>query len=85
MLKTYLYIPDHLNTRINYAAAKQKKSKAEIIRFALEKGMNDVQQHENTSAQALLKIADVGEKYQAKGPRDLSQNLDRYVWGMQKK
>ena len=34
MLKTYLYIPDHLNTQIVHAAARQKKSKAEIIRYA---------------------------------------------------
>lgn len=85
MLKTYLYIPDHLNTQIAHAAARQKKSKAEIIRYILEKGMSDVHKHDNTSAQALLKLADVGEKYQAKGPKDLSQNLDTYLWGIRKK
>ncbi|MEK7458596.1 MAG: hypothetical protein AAB612_03920 [Patescibacteria group bacterium] len=85
MLKTYLYIPDHLNTQIVHAAARQKKSKAEIIRYALEKGMGDVQKRDNASSQAMLKLADIGEKYQEKGPKDLSKNVDHYIWGMQKK
>ena len=38
MLKTYLYIPDELDKQIIKAAKSQKKSKAEVIRKALEKG-----------------------------------------------
>jgi len=84
MLKTYLYIPDELDKQIIKAAKSQKKSKAEIIRQALEKGISAVAQQGTVSARALLKIAEVGEKYKPKGPRDLSANLDKYLWGINK-
>jgi len=39
MLKTYLYIPEHIEERIVRTARLQKKSKAEVIRQALEIGL----------------------------------------------
>jgi predicted DNA-binding protein len=82
MLKTYLYIPEQLDKKIKTTAETQNKSKAEVIRQALEKGINTVAQQGTVSAQALLKIAEVGEKYKPKGPKDLSANLDKYLWGL---
>lgn len=82
MLKTYLYIPDHLQEKISRVAKSQNKSKAEVIRQALEKGITAVQHQGNASAQALIKIAQIGEKYKPKGPKDLSTNLDQYLWGL---
>lgn len=32
------------------------------------------------SAQGLLKLADWAEKTHTKGPKDLSENLDKYMW-----
>lgn len=84
MLKTYLYIPEHLEDKIIQTAQSQNKSKAEVIRQALEKGITAISQQGAVSAQALLRIAEVGEKYQPKGPKDLSANLDQYLWGMEK-
>lgn len=81
MLKTYLYIPDHLEGKIVQTAQNQNKSKAEIIRQALEKGIAVISHQGTISAQALLRIAEVGEKYHPKGPKDLSANLDKYLWG----
>ena len=85
MLKTYLYIPEQLERRIKLTAETQKKSKAEVIRQALEKGISAIAQQGTVSAHALLKIAEVGEKYKPKGPKDLSANLDKYLWGINKK
>lgn len=82
MLKTYLYIPDHLEKQINYTAKAQNKSKAEVMRQALERGINSVTVQGSASANVLLKIAEIGEKYQPKGPKDLSANLDKYLWGI---
>lgn len=39
MLKTYLYLPDQLNKKIEKASKLNGKSKAEVIRTALEKGL----------------------------------------------
>lgn len=85
MLKTYLYIPEQLETKITLTAKTQNKSKAEVIRQALEKGITAIAQEGTASAQVLLKLAEIGEKYKPKGPKDLSENLDTYLWGMKKK
>ena len=83
MLKTYLYIPEFLNEKITLAALNQKKSKAEIIRQALEKGISELSQQGAVSAQALLRLAQVGEKFQPQGPKDLSANLNKYLWSIE--
>ncbi len=81
MLKTYLYIPENLEKKIVFTAKTQNKSKAEVIRQALEKGINSVQQQGTASAQALLKIAEIGKKNNLKGPKDGSERMDEYLWG----
>lgn len=80
MLKTYLYIPDYLEDRINRTAQLQKKSKAEVMRQALEKGISAVLQQGTASAQVLLKIAELGKKNNVKGPKDSSTRMDEYLW-----
>lgn len=81
MLKTYLYVPDDLEEKINKTAKAQNKSKAEVIRLALEKGIVAVQNHGTASAQVLLKIAQIGKQYNLRGPKDGSEKLDDYLWG----
>ena len=81
MLKTYLYVPDELEAKIKLMAKSQNKSKAEVIRQALEKGISAIHQQGNASAQALLKIAEIGGKYNLKGPKDGSEKMDEYLWG----
>lgn len=80
MLKTYLYIPEQLKEKINLTAKIQNKSKAEIIRQALEKGITAVTGQGTASAQALLQIAEIGRKFNVKGPKDGSKNMDEYLW-----
>ena len=81
MLKTYLYVPDALEEKINLTAKMQNKSKAEVIRQALEKGITAVQKQGTASAEILLKIAELGRKNKVKGPRDSSTRMDEYLWG----
>lgn len=80
MLKTYLYIPEHLNRKIDYTAKMQNRSKAEVIRQALESGIGTVQQQSAASAEVLLKIAELGKKYNVKGPKDSSTRMNEYLW-----
>lgn len=80
MLKTYLYIPDYLEDRINRTAELQKKSKAEVMRQALEKGIVSVQHQGTASAEVLLKIAALGKKNKVTGPKDSSIRMDEYLW-----
>lgn len=80
MLKTYVYVPDSLNEQITRLAEFQKKSKAEVIRSALEKGLSFVQQQGTASAQVLLKIAELGEANKVSGPKDSSERIDELLW-----
>lgn len=80
MLKTYLYIPENLERQIVYTARAQNKSKAEIIRQALKKGMVSIQHQGTASAEVLLKIAELGKKNKVKGPKDSSTRMDEYLW-----
>ncbi|OGE32357.1 hypothetical protein A3C59_05175 [Candidatus Daviesbacteria bacterium RIFCSPHIGHO2_02_FULL_36_13] len=80
MLKTYLYIPADLAERVNYTAKVQQKSKAEVLREALEKGMVGISQQGTASAEVLLKIAELGKKNHVRGPKDSSARMDEYLW-----
>lgn len=79
MLKTYLYIPDRLKEQISLTAKLQKKSKAEVMRRALEKGVEILNEH--GSATSLLKLAEIGRKGKFRGPKDSSQRIDELLWG----
>lgn len=81
MLKTYLYIPEQLEEKLILTAKTQRKSKAEVMRQALEKGIRDIQQQGTASAQVLLKIAELGRKYKVKGPKDAVERFDEYLYG----
>ncbi len=80
MLKTYLYVPEELEEKIIRTAKAQNKSKAEVIRQALEKGITAVQQQGTASAQTLLKLTEIGKKYTLSGPHD-SSRMDELLWG----
>lgn len=85
MLRTYLYIPDNLEKQINQAVQAQKKSKAEVLRQAIEKGLQRISDQGNAGVEALFKLAESGRKYKVKGPKDLSVNHDYYLWGGKKR
>lgn len=81
MLRTYLYIPEHLREKINHTAKNQNKSKAEVMRQALEEGITHVTQQGKASAQILLKLAELGRQQNLKGPKDSSVRMDELLWG----
>ena len=81
MLKTYLYVPDDLDVQIKQTAKLQNKSKAEVIRQALRNGIKTVGKQAKESAQVLLEIAKLGEKYNVECPKDASQKIDELLWG----
>ena len=80
MLKTYLYLPTELNEKLETAAKIQKKSKAEIIRLALERSMTSFKEESNASALVFGKIAKIGIKHNPDSRSDLSENIDRFLW-----
>lgn len=85
MMKTYLYIPEPLEKRINRTVRVEKKSKAEVMRMALQEGLDVIDKKNNGGAEVILKLAELSKKYKIKGPRDSSVNHDYYLWGLPKK
>lgn len=85
MLKTYLYLPDDLNKRVEITAKNHKKSKAEVMRQAIKNGLEAVEETDNNGIEVLLKLAEIGKRYNPKGPKDLSKNMDKYLWGIDEK
>lgn len=80
MLKTYLYVPEELNEKIVDTAKSRNKSKAEVIREALEIGIDNIQAGGTASTEALLKIAEIGRINNVKGPKNAASNMDKYLW-----
>ncbi len=78
MIRTQVYLPEDLGMEIKLKAKRDKKSKAEIIRAALERGL--VERKASNLGDELLKIASLG----GRGPKDLSTNHDDYLYGGKK-
>ncbi|MBI2600557.1 type II toxin-antitoxin system Phd/YefM family antitoxin [Candidatus Daviesbacteria bacterium] len=60
----------------------QRKPQAVIVSLEAFKDFEELKskQKQQGSALALLKIAKMADKLKAKGPKDLSANLDKYTW-----
>ena len=74
MLRTQLYLPEDLRREIDVVARKEKKPAAQVIRELLKTGINARQQESIGHAFARLALV------KAKGPKDLSANLDQYLY-----
>lgn len=77
MIRTQVYLPKSLYQYIDLVARREKKYKAEVIREVLEEGVKRKQGNAGTT---LLKIAAMAKKYKWKGPKDLSKNIDKYLY-----
>ena len=77
MIRTQVYLPKDLYRNIDLIAKREKKAKAKIIREALEKSLA---QKQGNAGDALLRIAKLAKKLNAKGPKDLSANIDKYLY-----
>lgn len=60
----------------------QKEPQAVIVSLETFKEFEKLKsrQRQQSSARALLKIAQLAEQFKARGPKDLSTNLDKYTW-----
>ena len=77
MIRTQIYLPKQLYQTIDLVAKKEKKAKAQVIREVLEEGVKSKQ---GNAGAELLKLAKMAKKYNWKGPKDLSQNIDKYLY-----
>ena len=86
MQRISVYIQEDTKKRINLVAGAKSKAESEVIREALDQGLNIIYP-KTASAQALLDLAKMAEKIPTKGkvPKDLIENLDYYTWGGKKR
>lgn len=86
MQRISVHISDETKQRIDLAAKAKRKLESELIRDAIDAGLNVIYPKEN-SAQALLNLAKLAEQIPTKGkvPTDVSENHDFYAWGGGKK
>lgn len=74
MIRTQVFLPETTYQQIRIQAELQNKPAAQIIREALESGIKP--QNKGNAGDALLQLAGL----KAKGPRDLSKNIDKYLY-----
>ncbi len=86
MQRISVHIPEETKKRISFAAKAKGKDQAEIIRDALDEGL-EIIYPKSSSAQALLDFAKLAAKIPTKGkiPKDFVKNLDYYTWGGEKR
>jgi metal-responsive CopG/Arc/MetJ family transcriptional regulator len=82
MQRTHVYLPEELNQKIDYAARLRRTSKANVMREALTHGLRSVAMPKKKSKpnNGLLELAEIAKKLDSRGPKDLSTNLDKYLW-----
>lgn len=80
MVPTTVYLNPATKRRLKRAAAARRCKEADIIRDAIEAGLQLLQDQQKNSIAGLLELARFAEKTGTKGPRDLSTNLDKYLW-----
>lgn len=86
MQRISVHIPEITRKRINIVAKAKSKAEAEVIREALEEGLEAIHP-KSASAQGLVDFAKMAEKIPTKGkiPKDFIKNLDYYTWGGEKR
>ncbi len=75
MIRTQVYLPEELHKEITITAAKRDIPAAQLVRDLLQKGLNTTKK--TSVGEALLQLTQV----HGKGPKDLSANLDDYLYG----
>jgi predicted transcriptional regulator len=77
MIRTQIYIPETIHTKLQRLAEANRQPMAEVIRQFIEDGLRNTRQDTSgkTTIKNLLQIQATG------GPTDLSTNLDHYLYG----
>ena len=82
MIRTQVYLTEEQTQDIKIRAKQENKAEAEVIRELLDTGrkVSLSTTHESTG-DALLRLAKLGEKLQVRAPADLSTRIDDYLYG----
>ena len=82
MIRTQVYLTDEQARDIKLRAKRENKREAEVIRELLDTGRNaSPRTDQESTGDALLRLAKLGEKLHVKAPADLSSRIDEYLYG----
>lgn len=80
MLRTQIYIPKPLHQTAKLVAKRKKRAVASLYRELITSGLEaELQRQAEKSLDSLLQLKFRG------GPKDLSANIDHYLYGAPKK
>lgn len=80
MVPTTIYLEPETKRQVKRVAAARRCKEADIIRDAIEVGLKKLREQQKNSIAGLRELADFAQKVDSKGPKDLSTNLDKYLW-----
>ncbi len=82
MLRTNVYLTEDQERAIKVRAAIMNKPKAEILREVISHGLKATSVQKSASTATFLRLASIAKQFKGKGtgPKDLSANLDEYIW-----
>lgn len=75
MIRTQIYIPDELHQMAKYIARNKKEALASLLRGFIAKGVKEEKENLKTKPLSTLARLNITE-----GPRDLSSNMDKYLY-----
>ena len=82
MIRTQVYLTEDQARDIKLRAKRQNKREAEVIRELLSMGFKASRNAgRETTGEALLRLARLGEKLQVKAQPDLSARIDDILYG----
>ena len=82
MVRTQVYLTEEQARDIKLLAQRENKHEAEVIRELLDIGFDASRNtSRETTGEAMLRLAKLGEKLQVKAPADLSSHIDDYLYG----
>lgn len=82
MIRTQIYIPEVLHRKLMHIAKTEDVSMAKVARDILEEGTKERKKVDRSGIKTLEALSKLGF---TGGPKDLSENLDHYLYGAPKK
>jgi hypothetical protein len=81
MFRSNVYLTEKQEKEIKRIALHAQRPKAVVLRELIEYGLQARPEHGN-GIDSFMQLGELAAKYKGKvsGPKDLSQNLDRYTW-----
>ena len=81
MIRTMVYLTEEQARDIKLKAKREQRHEAAVIRDLVSKGLDAMRSiKRETTGEALLRLAKLGEELQVKAPADLSARIDEYLY-----